>query len=66
MVAADVATNHRNLEEGCEFLDLGDAPTVVVPIGEVVSEPVADLSSSPGKGRTGDAVVCQGGEGVII
>lgn len=55
VVPADVAADHRDLEQRREFLQLGDRPPVVVPVGEIVAQPVADLSAGSSEGRPGNA-----------
>lgn len=42
---AHIGTDHRDLEEGGKFKDVGDADAVVVPYGEIVAKPFADVAA---------------------
>ena len=52
--AANVGADHGDLEDGGEGEDLGDAAAVVLPAGDVVTEPLADGVADAGESGAGN------------
>ena len=52
--STDICTDHGDLEDRSHGEDTRDTVTVVLPVTEVVTEPLANLRTSAGEGRTSD------------